>query len=80
MKTGKTIQRACRVLKNKVRFKCASFRLSDEASVMSNEEDTELIKKATHLYIETWVIPIIDAIEKGDIRTLDILTRNEDDQ
>ncbi len=80
MKPSKTLQRACRVLKNKVRFKRASFRLSDDAGVMPNDEDTAIIKKATERYIESWVIPIIEAIEKGDIRSLDALTRYGDDK
>lgn len=77
MKVGKTLQKACRVLKAKIRFKRAHFRLSDDMN--GGGKDTELIKAATKQYVETWVIPIIDAIEKGDMKTLKYLMQHEED-
>jgi hypothetical protein len=40
---------------------------------MSSEADTAAIRKATKLYTETWIIPVLEAIEKGEIKNLDRL-------
>lgn len=61
---SKAVQRACKILRKRVRFERASFRLSGER--MSSEADTAVIREATRLYMETWVVPLIDAIERGD--------------
>ena len=66
--TSKTLQKACQTLRDKVRFRTASFKLPGER--MASEESTAIIREATRLYVESWIIPIIDAIEKGDTRTL----------
>lgn len=66
MKPNETIQKACQVLRRKVRYKNASFSLSNEVG-MWNPEDTEAIRKATKLYTESWVVPILDYIETGDM-------------
>ena len=71
---SQTIQRACRLLRARVRFKNASFALG---GVMSNDADTERIRKATRLYTETWVVPLLDAIESGDTATLQLFLRGE---
>jgi hypothetical protein len=74
MKTSQTIQRACKVLRHRVRFTDAQFSLSDS---MSNQADTDKIREATRLYISSWVEPIIDAIEIGDTSHLAFLIRGE---
>jgi hypothetical protein len=76
MKTSKVLQGACRALRSKVRFERASFALpSSIEGRMANQEDTNAIRAATRLYMESWVIPIIDAIEAGDTRLLHELTK-----
>jgi hypothetical protein len=37
---------------------------------MSNDADTQAVREATRLYCETWIVPIIDAIEQGDTKFL----------
>ena len=67
MKPTKTIISACQVLRSKMRFRRAGFRLPSSGYM---QDDTEEIVKATKNYMETWVIPLIDAIESGDTRLL----------
>ena len=71
MKQTTLVKRACRTLKKKVEFELAVFSLNDG---FPNKDDTEQIKKATSLYMRTWVIPIIDAIHDGDMESLKHLT------
>lgn len=61
---SKAVQRACKSLRERVRFTRAGFDLPG----MSDEEATRLIKATTQLYMETYVVPLIDAIERGDTR------------
>ena len=56
MKQTKTLVYACRELKRKVRYETADF--------------PDSLKERTKLYTETWIIPIIDAIEAGDTSRL----------
>ena len=72
---SKTFQRACDVLRSRVRFEPVyghiHLRLPGRETVGAN--DTVLIQRATRLYVETWIIPIIDAMQKGsaaDIKEL----------
>lgn len=59
------IQKACQVLRRRVRFKEARLRLPGNHT-LEYEADTEAIREATRLYVESWIIPIIDAIETGE--------------
>ena len=61
--TGKTFQRACDVLRSRVRFETARLRLPHRQTL--GADDTADIREATRLYIETWVIPLIDAMQTG---------------
>jgi len=70
---SKAVQRACKILRKRVRFESASFRLSGER--MSSEADTAAIREATRLYMETWVVPLIDAIQKGDTYFMQTFSR-----
>lgn len=63
MKVPKVLQLACRRLRAAVRFKQASLRLP---GTPFSGDDTEAIREATALYMEAWVVPLIDAIESGD--------------
>ena len=66
---SKTVQRACQLLKARARFERAAFRLPGSA-LSDADRDTKLIREATRLYTETWIVPLLDAIERGDLRTL----------
>lgn len=57
MKTNKTIQRACGVLRERL--------------------TSEVDKNTTQMYMESWILPIIDAIELGDMKLVAQLTRYE---
>ncbi len=72
MKTTKAIQKACQVLRHRVRYKSASLRLPG-----SNNDDTLQIRAAVRLYVETWIVPILDAIEDGDMAKLREITERE---
>lgn len=61
MKTSKTIQKACQILKKRVLFSPGEADFG---------EHTDLIRDQTKLYTETWVIPLLDAIEQGNTRSL----------
>lgn len=65
MRTTPTFTRACDVLRSRVRFETAALRLPGRELVKHN--DTELIREATRVYVETWIVPLIDAIQSGDI-------------
>ena len=47
-----------------VRFKRASLRLP---TTPFPGDDTPAIIEATKLYVETWVVPLLDSIESGDM-------------
>lgn len=74
MKTSQTVKKACQVLRKRVRFTDAGLYLSDGHP---GRNDTEAIRKATWLYTETWVVPILDAIERGDTHALKMLVEGE---
>lgn len=67
MKVPITIQLACQVLRARVRYKSAWFHLPAPGS---SANDTEAIIKATKLYVETWIVPLLDMIEDGDLKNL----------
>ena len=74
MKQTETMKRACQVLRSKINLRNASVRL---ASTEFPKDDTEEIREALKLYLDSWVHPIIDAIEAGDMRTLRYLIDGE---
>ena len=63
MKQTEIVKLACQILRQRVRFEGASIRLP---TTQFPDEDTEAIQDATRLYVETWIVPILDAIETGD--------------
>jgi len=65
VKNSKTLIRACRILRAKVRFAQASF-----GDIHECDEVTKKIKDQTRLYTESWVVPLIDMIERGDMARL----------
>ena len=62
---GKTFQLACDTLRNRVRFEGAKMRLPGRQLMAA--DDTALIREATQLYVETWIVPLINAMQSGDI-------------
>ena len=68
MQQSKTIKEACRILLVKVRFERAGFTKPGE--YMSDEIYTQEIQESTKRYTESWIVPIIEAIRDGDIKTL----------
>jgi 3-methyladenine DNA glycosylase AlkC len=74
MKTPSSIKTACQVLRSKVLFVNANFGLADEENEnFPNKKDTDKIKAATRLYVKAWVIPILDELEKGNLKMVEFL-------
>jgi len=69
-KPSKAVQKACQVLRNKVRYKKASFRLPGTS--INDPDDTGKIRECTRLFVETWIVPILDGIESGDTKGLNL--------
>ena len=64
---SETLVAACQRLKRLVRYESASLRLE---TTEFPAVDTPAIREATRLYTESWIVPILDAIERGDTREL----------
>ena len=87
MKIPKALAKACQVLRRRVRYKQATMRLPGNNNITKN--DTAVIQEATRLYVESWVVPIINAIERGDLHFMkkylssdvgDLMEANKEDQ
>jgi hypothetical protein len=63
--TSKTFSRACDILRSRVRFETAHLRLPSSQILAAN--DTPVIREATRLYVETWIVPLIDAMQDGEV-------------
>lgn len=83
----KAVQRACDLLIRLVRFD-TDRKDVDGSSLMAGlylpegykakgfpEGDTLAIREATRIYVETWIVPILEAIRTGDTRLLQELRR-----
>ena len=75
MKQSKAIIRACQVLRWRVRFRNASLTLPKAEPGLT---DTDRIRAAAHLYTESWIVPLLDAIETGNTRMLREWCERED--
>lgn len=60
---------ACNELIKKVRFERAGFTLGDHW-LSEIDRDTAAIKAATKNYMESWVVPLLEAIRDGDTKML----------
>ena len=69
MLVNRTLSTACDVLRSKVRYETAYLHLPSTDPCSPNS-DTVAIREATRLYVETWIVPIIDAIQDGDMTLL----------
>jgi hypothetical protein len=68
---GKTFQRACDVLRSRVRFEPpASLRLPGRERL--SQDDTALIREATRVYVEAWIVPLINSMQSGDASDIKI--------
>lgn len=76
MKQSQTIKKACQVLRSKVLFEHAGFILPG-GNLNTTENDTAAIRQATRLYVDSWVLPILELIESGDIGALKRLMEYE---
>jgi hypothetical protein len=76
MKQSQTIKKACQVLRSKVLFERAGFVLPG-GNLNTIDNDTAAIRQATRLYIDTWVLPILELIESGDMGALKRLMEYE---
>jgi hypothetical protein len=56
-------KKACQILRKRVRYAGASLRLP---GTPFPDEDTDKIREATKLYVETWIVPLLDDIERED--------------
>jgi hypothetical protein len=61
-KPNKTVQEACRQLIDRVRYKEAKLRLPGSSF---DDDDTLKIQLATEVYVDTWIVPLIEAIRDG---------------
>jgi hypothetical protein len=76
MKVSYTLKHACEVLRRRVQYTDAGLTLPGNY-INSTREDTEAIREATRLYVDSWILPIIDAIESGDTKTLREFTQHD---
>jgi hypothetical protein len=74
MKVPKTIRAACQVLRSRVLYGRAVLRLPGHDI---SQDDTELIRAATSLYVKSWILPLLDALETGDLHELDKMIQGE---
>jgi hypothetical protein len=58
------IIKACQVIRKRVRFDGASIALPTTAFP---GDDTKAIREATRIYVESWIVPLLDSIESGDM-------------
>lgn len=68
---SKAVQRACHLLRKRVRFEMAELHLPPDIGL----SDTDRIRDACRLYTETWVVPLINAIERGDVHFMKSVQR-----
>jgi hypothetical protein len=64
MNKQEAIAKSCQIIRKRVRFKTARMPLPGNDTF---QDDTPIIREATRLYVETWIVPLLDAIESGDM-------------
>jgi len=73
-KQPKWIQRAMNLAIRRIRFEQASLHL-DKDRVF--DDDTEQIREATRLYVESWIVPLLKKVRDGDYAGADFSCRGE---
>jgi hypothetical protein len=83
-KPSKSVVRACQLLRHRVRFKDSSALQWDDRDFrlcrrwkLTQAEKVEL-RRETMLYVESWIVPLLDAIESGDTHRLQLNTGKGD--
>lgn len=66
-KPNKTVQAAIKLLKKRVRYEEATLRLPGSSF---DDDDTLKIQLATEVYVDSWIIPLLEALEQGDTYAL----------
>ena len=69
MKVPGTMKHVCRVLRKRVRYLDADF-----------GNNTQLIRRETAIYTESWIVPLLDALESGDLKRLTQMTLRDTGQ
>jgi len=69
MRTPQTLAVACQLLRNRVRFRRACLILPGH-NLDDQEKDTLAIREAVRNYVEAWIVPLLDDIERGDMVAL----------
>ena len=64
MTKQEALKKACQIIRKRVRFKTASITLPGNPTF---QNDTPAIREATSRYVESWIVPLLDAIESGDM-------------
>jgi len=67
----KWIQRAMDKAISRARYEDAGLRLP---GTPFPDTDTEVIREATRLYVETWLVPLLAAVRDGDVGTAKCLS------
>jgi hypothetical protein len=62
-KVPKWVQQAMERAISEVRYEGAKLTLPGSAAF---NDDTPVIRKATRLYTESWIIPLLEAVRDGD--------------
>jgi hypothetical protein len=61
----KSLDAVCNTLRARIMLRTAAVRLP---SRLKGESDTDWIKRALTAYLDTWVLPLLDAIQDGNAR------------
>lgn len=68
---SKWVKRAMEVAIKRARFEGAFIRLPDTPFP---DTDTAVIRESTRLYVETWLVPLLEAVRDGDVETAKCLS------
>jgi len=63
MNKQEAIEKACQIIRKRVRFKTAALTLPGNPQF---QNDAPIIREMTRCYTESWIVPLLDAIESGD--------------
>jgi len=74
-KVPKWIEKAALLAISRVRYESANLGGDLETATVT----TEKIRKATKVYTESWIVPLLKAIAKGDRRMAELMTSHYGD-
>lgn len=64
MNKQEAVKKACQIIRKRVRFRGASITLPGNPM---SKNDAPTIREATRVYVESWIVPLLDAIESGNM-------------